>query len=304
MRSRMRPWWAAALALTLLAGGTAMAAAPAGVPANGAAQGAGQAHAGGAAGNGSGGQSQGQASAGAGFGQSVSAAVYAARQGGQSGTVLAAAIHQIQLAEHPNAKGLAVALAVYQQTYAPGQGASTFTDVTLNAPWAQAAVDALQQAGVVNGTSSTTFSPNAPVTLAELATMLGRLQAGNATSTSNAPAGTPAWAQNGLAWALQTGVLDGEQGLGTPNAPLTRAQAVLMLVDASGLGSYATAEAGAPIDLQGTPPAWAHGGLALAVQLGLVQGSNGQLLADQPLTRAQMAVLLARLAVLEAEASN
>ena len=309
MFHRMRAVWAGALALSLLAGGTVLAAPPAWAHANGASQASGQA----------GGQASSQADAStsssetqgsgsqADFGSSVSQAVYAAHQAGESGTVLAAAIHEVLLAEHPNAKGLSVALAVYQHVYSntyADESSSTFSDVDLEAPWAAAAINALQSAGVVNGTSSTTFTPSAPVTLAELATMLGRLQAGTASSTSSNPTDTPWWAQNGMAWTQQSGVLSGVQDLGSPNAPLTRAQAVLMLINTANLGAYADAESGATIDLEGTPPPWAHGAMALAVQLGLLKGSGGQLLADQPLTRAQMAVLLARLAMLEAEASS
>jgi hypothetical protein len=70
------------------------------------------------------------------------------------------------------------------------------------------------------------------------------------------------------------------------------------------LAAQASALASAPIDLSGTPLDWAHGALALAIQLGILRGSGGRLLADQPLTRAQMAVLLARVAVLEADATS
>lgn len=293
------------MVLTLLAGGTVMAAPPwAQGDGAGANSDRAQASADGAGDAGSQTQAQGQNPTHSSFGESVAAAVYAARQEGETGTAEAEALHQVQLAEHPNAKGLAVAMAVYALQGSTGQGNSPFADLTQDAPWATAAVDALQQAGVVDGTSATTFDPSAPVTLGELATMLGRLQAANATSTSDAPAGTPTWASNGMAWAEESGVLGGEQGLGTPDTPLTRAQAVLMLINAAGLSQDAVAQADAQIDLQGTPPAWAHGALALAIQLGLLQGSNGQLLADQLLTRAQMGVLLARLAVLLAQASN
>ena len=320
MVRRMRALWATGLALSLMAGSVGLAAQPAWAHDQGdvgdqsqmqdtvtgqdqgqaQGQGQGQAQAQSSQ-NGPGSADQGQ---GHHFGDTVAAAVYAAREQGDTGTVLADAVHQILLTEHPNAKGLAVAEAVYAGTQSSGQGGSPFADVEQQAPWAAAAVGALQQAGVVNGTSATTFDPNAEVTLGELATMLARLQAAPAASASDAGSGTPAWAQNGLAWAQEAGVLAGEQGLGDSSTALTRAQAVLMLINAAGLGRDAAADAGAPIDLQGTPPTWAQGALALAIQLGLLQGSGGQLLANQPLTRAQMAVLLARLAVLLTQAGG
>jgi hypothetical protein len=281
----------AALLATVLAAGTALAAPPSWAAAGG---GGGSSSARAAADSGGSGQG--------GFGNSVSGAVYGALAGGESGTVLAEAVHQVLLSEHADVPGLAVAEAVYARRTSGEPGASAFADLVAQAPWAEGAVDALHAAGVVEGTSSTTFSPDQPVTLAELATMLARLQAGSAPSGAAAPAGTPTWAQGAMAWAEAEGVLEGEQGLAGPTAPLTRAQAVLMLIQAAGLGAQAASLAGAPIPLQGNAPAWAHGALALAIQLGLLQGSGGQLLANQPLTRAQMAVLLARLAVLEAEA--
>lgn len=238
------------------------------------------------------------------FGTSVSAAIAASRAAGGQGAVLAEAVHAVLSHEHANAKGLAVAMSVYASSSSGSSGSSPFTDLTTQAPWATPAVSALHQAGVIEGTSSTSFSPNDSVTLAQLATMLARLQAGTATSTANVPAGTPSWAASAMAWSQASGVLDSEQGLGQPNVPLTRAQAVLMLINAAGLGQTAWAEANAPINLTGNVPTWAHGAIALAIQLGLLQGSDGQVLANSTLTRAQTAVLLARLAVLEAEATG
>ena len=293
MRRRLSCVCAGALTLALM-GGTALAAPPAWAQGSRGGQAAGSPAS----------ASSTAATPEASFGSQVSAAVHAALLAGSSGTAVGEAVHEVLLAEHANAKGLSVAEAVYGRLDAGTgtPGASPFADLTVQAPWAEAAVDALQKGGVVNGTSSTTFAPGQSVTLAELATMLARLQAGAGTPGTAVPAGTPVWAQDAMAWANGHGVLAGEVGLGTPNAPLTRAQAVLMLINAAGLAQQATVQSGAPIDLQGTPPPWAHGALALAIQLGLLQGSGGQLDADQPLTRAQMAVLLARLAVLEAAA--
>lgn len=237
------------------------------------------------------------------FGLHVAAAIGAAQSSGASGTALAQAIHEVLLNEHSNAKGLSVAMAVYANDQRSGS-TTTFADVKTEAPWATAAISALEKAGVVQGTSATTFSPNADVTVAELATMLARLQAETSSNTSAAPSGTPTWALQAMAWAENNGVMANVQNLGKPDAPLTRAQAVLMLINAAGLSQSAALDANAPINLEGNVPAWAHGAIALAIQMGLLQGSDGQVLANSTLTRAQMAVLLARLAVLEAESST
>ena len=238
------------------------------------------------------------------FGIHVAEAIADAQASGSSGTVVAQAIHQVLLNEHSNAKGLSVAMAVYANDQSSGSPTTTFLDVKTEAPWATAAVSALEKAGVVQGTSTTTFSPNADVTVAELATMLARLQAESPSNTSSAPSGTPAWALKAMAWAETSGVMTNVQNLGQPDAPLTRAQAVLMLINAAGLSQSAAMDANASINLEGNVPAWAHGAIALAIQMGLLQGSDGQVLANSTLTRAQMAVLLARLAVLEAASST
>lgn len=258
-------------------------------------------------------KSSGSASA---FGQSVSQAVYAALSAGETGTALANAVHVVISTYKPNAKGISVAEAVYASVYGAsggGKGISVPFQDMAGAAWAAPTVDALSQAGVVRGTSKTTFSPNAKVTGAELLTMLDRLQNWQgATTTSQSGAGAsttllsraPAFALQAIRLALADGIVQGVGGLTNPNAPLTRAQAVTLLINSLGLHQAAQTASTASLGLSGPVPRWASGAIALAIQLGIMQGSNGQILADQPLTRAQMAVLLARLATLEALAIN
>jgi hypothetical protein len=256
-------------------------------------------------GHGTGGKGEGEGHA---FGLEVAAAVQQALSGGATGTAVAQAVHDAIEAEKSDAKGIAVAEAVYAGLTGGGAASASgatppavsFSDME-EAPWAAAAVGALAQAGVVNGTGNGQFSPSAPVTGSELVTMLARLAAFQGTGgTPSQGSGVPAWAQAGVAYAQQAGVLQGVEGLSDLSEPLTRAQAVTMLINALGMGQAAAQASQAQIALQGDVPPWAHGAVALAVQLGLLQGSGGQVLADQVLTRAQMAVLLARLAYLEA----
>ncbi|MDA8345922.1 MAG: S-layer homology domain-containing protein [Thermaerobacter sp.] len=252
-----------------------------------------------------------QSGSGSAFGQSVEEAVYTALSSGQRGTALANAVHLVIATFKPNAKGIAVAEAVYQSVYGATNGGQTispsFKDMG-GASWAVPYVDALSNAGVVRGTTKTTFSPNADVTGAELLTMLARMQNWQAAAqTSQQPpanaqflAKAPAFALQAIRAALSQGVLHGISGLSTPNMPLTRAQAVALLINSLGLNQAAQSDSTASIPLSGPVPTWARGAIALAVELGLVEGSDGQVLADQTLTRAQMAALLARVATLEA----
>lgn len=239
----------------------------------------------------------------------VAQAVYCSHQTGMTGTALANAVHTVFVNEGMNTHGIQVWESVYTKltsgTTGSTGGANPFSDMTA-APWATAAVNALQQAQVVDGTGNGQFSPNKPVTVAELATMLYRLQAGTAGSNVTVPTGTPTWAKDAMAWAQSNGVdlFQGIKGLGAPNSAATRSEAVLMLLNSAGLGPTASTQSGATINLGGTVPTWAHGGIALAIQLGLLKGSDGQVLANSPLTRAQMAVLLTRLATLESLSVN
>lgn len=248
-------------------------------------------------------QSRGSGPAANAFGIRVKAAIQTALSSGSTGAALANAVHAVLATEHSNARGLQVAMAVYANDTTGTPPTTSFTDLPKQAPWALAAVAALHHAGVIDGTSANTFSPSANVTVDELATMLARLQAVGSKFTSGAPAGTPNWALPAMNWAASAGVMANEQALGGPSSALTRAQAIVMLLNAAGLAQSAAMDANVPITLQGNVPAWAHGALALAIQLGLLQGSNGQLLAESPLTRAQMAVILARLAVLQAQST-
>ncbi len=251
---------------------------------------------------------------GSAFGQSVEQAVYTALSSGDTGTALANAVHVVIGTLKPNAKGISVAEAVYQSVYSATSGGETvsmpFTDMG-GAGWAAPFVSALNKAGVVRGTTQTTFSPDQKVTGAQLLTMLDRLQnwptataTGSAVPDSQFLAQAPAFAAQAIRSALSEGLAQGVGGLTNPNAPLTRAQAIALLINSLGLNQVAQGESGAAISLSGPVPGWASGAIALAIQLGLVQGSNGQILADQTLTRGQMAVLLARVAMLESIATS
>ncbi len=251
-----------------------------------------------------------QPGTGGAFGQAVSQAVYAALSAGERGTTLANAVHIVIGTYKPNAKGISVAEAVYQAVYGASTGSQDisvpFKDMG-DAAWASPSVNALTQAGVVRGTSQTTFSPNAMVTGAQLLTMLDRLQnwqgsGGTSESTvedTSLLTQAPAFALQAIRLAISHGLVQGIGGLSNPNRPLTRAQAITLLINSLGLQQAAQSDSTTSLGLSGPVPSWADGAMALAIQLGLVQGSNGQILAGQTLTRAQMAVLLARVAMLE-----
>jgi hypothetical protein len=152
---------------------------------------------------------------------------------------------------------------------ATASNASGFTDLG-SATWAIPAITALHTAGAVNGTGPATFSPASPVTVAQLATMTGRLFHWPSTGAT-APAGTPSWAAAALAFATAQGYL-------SPTTPpledATRGTAASLLAAALG---------------------WT-GGAQTAASQGLICGTGAGLDLGGSLTRAQAAELLYRAA--------
>lgn len=174
-----------------------------------------------------------------------------------------------------------------------------FTDVPPGY-WAGAAIRSLARAGILDGVAPARFAPEAQVTRAEFAAFLDRL--------AHAPGNTPgpaftdvpasAWFAPAVEAATGNGWMSGEApGTFAPNAPMTRAQALVALVRYLGLGDVANAMAGAPCPYRdcAVVPGWARGAVAVAGALRLVQGQPSGVLGPlSPLNRAQAAVLLAR----------
>ncbi|WP_340400526.1 S-layer homology domain-containing protein [Paenibacillus sp. FSL H8-0079] len=111
-----------------------------------------------------------------------------------------------------------------------------FTDQAKIGTWAQAAVAQAVQAGIINGYTDGTFQPNANITRAEMATMIGKafelsLDGSAVTSFADDEA-IPAWAKHAVATLQARGVVQGT-GANTfnPRAQTTRAEAVVMLLN-------------------------------------------------------------------------
>lgn len=117
------------------------------------------------------------------------------------------------------------------------RGDSSFTDVAPGAYYADAVAWA-SNAGIVNGTSGTTFSPNDLVTREQFAAMLYRYMQYTGADTSAraslsgfADAGrVSSYAADALAWAVAEGVLNGRSATEiTPQGNCTRAEVAAMI---------------------------------------------------------------------------
>lgn len=126
--------------------------------------------------------------------------------------------------------GVVKADSIYADPYGSGRvtiideadPCGAFTDVTAE-DWFHDGVDYVLNAGYMNGTSGTAFSPYADTTRGMLMTILARMA--GVDTTDSAP-----WYQAGLDWAVENEVSDGT----FPEAVMTREQLVTMLYRYSG----------------------------------------------------------------------
>lgn len=164
------------------------------------------------------------------------------------------------------------------------------------------AVSRLVQRQVVNGYPDGSFRPDNNLTRAEFAKLLVAALQVKPTpeATVPFPDAREHWAsQMGyLQAAVQIGVLNGfPDGSFRPDAPVTRAQAVKIIVGAAGLRSIPAR--GSYSDTAGT---WYEGSVAAAGEGGLIGAKakhpifdSAQFGGDEPATRAEAAMLLANL---------
>lgn len=172
-----------------------------------------------------------------------------------------------------------------------------FADVPAGS-WFHDAVAYVVGEGLFTGTSSSAFSPQLSMDRAMLATVLYRRsgESGDAGALATfADGGTvPAWAAEGMAWAVERGILQGSGGRLMPDAPLTRETLATILFRYSGGEAGQTASLTAFAD-GGTVSPWAAEGMAWAVEQGLLQGRAGNLLSPGSVaSRAEVAQVLYR----------
>lgn len=178
----------------------------------------------------------------------------------------------------------------------PGQGGQpnqngsqatvgSFKDVPQNS-WFASAVQYVTSNSLMNGTSTTAFSPNANMSRGMLMTVLARY-AGESTE------GGTVWYEKGMNWAKSKGISDGS----APNRNITREQLAAMLYRYAGepdgaadLSAYADA---------GSVSAYAEKAVQWCVKNGILTGKTSSTLAPKATaTRAECAAMLQRFAAL------
>ena len=180
--------------------------------------------------------------------------------------------------------------------FKPGQGGQpnqngsqatvgSFKDVPQNS-WFAGAVQYVTSNSLMNGTSTTAFSPNATMSRGMLMTVLARY-AGESTE------GGTVWYEKGMNWAKNKGISDGS----APNRNITREQLAAMLYryvgepdGAADLSAYTDA---------GSVSAYAEKAVQWCVKNGILTGKTSSTLAPKATaTRAECAAMLQRFASL------
>lgn len=180
----------------------------------------------------------------------------------------------------------------------PNKSRLPFTDVKTS-DWFYDGAAFCYDKGYMQGTTATTFSPQSIINRAQLITVLYRMAGSPAVTGKTEPfsdvSGTH-WAYKAIVWGYNKGIIKGTSATTfEPASPVTRGQAVTMLYRYSGETSTSISysqfkdAASIPADFR-TAVSW-------AVDKGIIQGyQDGCFHSGNPLTRAQMAVIISRFA--------
>lgn len=182
-------------------------------------------------------------------------------------------------------------------SFTPGGGLA-FTDV-LPGDWCYDAVRRVFEAGLMNGTSATTFTPNSPTTRGQIVAILYRLEGSPFAGVSQFSDVAPeAYYASAVSWASANGIVNGyEDNTFRPNNLITREQMAAFLyryASAKGRNVSDRADLGVFTDA-GQIAAYAVEPLRWATAAGLINGVSASTLSPGGnATRAQAAVILSR----------
>lgn len=175
---------------------------------------------------------------------------------------------------------------------------SGFKDVQQN-DWFASAVRYVTGKSLMNGTSTTAFSPNENMSRAMLATVLYRMSGETAEADSSfGDVSSSAYYAAAVNWASSKGIVNGTGADAfSPNASITREQLAAMLYRYAGEPSV-SADLSAYTDAVSISP-YAEKAVEWCVAKGILSGKSATRLAPQDTaTRAECAAMLQRFAVL------
>ena len=180
-----------------------------------------------------------------------------------------------------------------------------FTRVTLDRPinafndivegdWYYKAVDYALTEGIMSGTSTDTFAPNATLTRAMVAQMLYSLEGKPAAGSADfADVAEGAWYADAISWAAGEGIVSGYGDTFGPNDPITREQLAAILYRYAQNEGYKTSQSGKGTEgyLDASSiSSYAVKAMDWAVNAGLLSGKGNNTLAPTAgATRAEVA---------------
>lgn len=182
----------------------------------------------------------------------------------------------------------------YETTIAAVEQDGAFSDVLPGDYFYDAVAWAVAE-GITNGVSSTAFGPNQTCTRGQTATFLWRA-AGSPAPKGTAPAfsdvSPDSYCADAVAWALEENITNGTgPDTFSPNATVTRAQAVTFLYRAMGEPTVSGDGAFSDISAQ----AYYHDAVAWAVAEGITNGTSSSTFSpNAPCTRGQIVTFLYR----------
>ena len=162
----------------------------------------------------------------------------------------------------------------------PAKPDTDFVDVKAG-DWYEEAVSYVAENGLMTGVGNGKFNPDGAVTRAMVWTVLARMAGENTEGGST-------WYAKAQAWAMETGVSDGTNPMGS----ITREQLAAMLYRYEGSPAVAGNLTAYPDG--NTVSDWAVDAMIWATEEGIINGINGYLKPQDGATRAQLATMLMR----------
>ena len=176
----------------------------------------------------------------------------------------------------------------------------SFADVSSDSYCADAVKWAVEN-GVTNGTTATTFSPNAACTRGQIVTFLWRAAGSPAPKTTVNPftdVAADAYYVKAVLWAVENGITNGTTATTfSPDTTCTRAQAVTFLFRgaiANGLEAVTLQDLLSGFSDAASLPGYAMPAMNWALANGIVQGNGGALMPNNTCTRGQIVTFLYR----------
>ena len=175
----------------------------------------------------------------------------------------------------------------------PSARATRFADVP-DSHWAAADIELCAHLGVMNGVTSTTFGLRQSLSRAAAVVILGRFfqwESGDPADLPYQDINPAAWYAPTLASAYREGVMTDQNRLFRPDEPITRGEFAAALIRALGYSMLSGLAGASPFaDVSANA-----GYIALAHDMGLMNGNGGLFAPDAAATREQAAAILARL---------